>query len=67
MKQEVKVDGMKCEGCKGIVTERFQGLPKVEAVEVDLENKTATLETEEKINIDALQQALEGTKFTVSA
>lgn len=65
MKQEVKVEGLKCAGCAGIVTERFQGIPHVDEVNVDVDRKMVTLEVDEKINIDALQQALEGTKFQV--
>ena len=65
MKQEVYLENMKCNGCAETVKGRFEGIPNVERVQVDLENQKAVLETTESIHDDLLKQALEGTKFKV--
>ena len=65
MKQEVKVEGMKCDGCANTVKERFSGLPSVASVEMDLENKQATIESSERISKKELKTALEGTNYSV--
>lgn len=65
MKQEVLVDGMKCAGCAATVQERFAGIPEVNTVEIDLENKKAILESDEQVRADELIAALEGTSYTV--
>lgn len=65
MKQEVKVEGMSCAGCANTVKERFIGLPNVESVEIDLENKQAILEASDRVSVKELKTALEGTNYTV--
>lgn len=65
MKQVVKVEGMTCGGCANTVKQRFSGLPNVEKIEIDLENKQATLEASERISAEALETALEGTNYSV--
>ncbi len=47
MKQTViKIDGMTCEGCSGIVAEAIQSVLKVQAVEVSFEKREAIVGTE---------------------
>lgn len=65
MKQEVKVEGMSCEGCANTIKQRFSGLPNVANVEIDLENKLATIESSERISDEELQEALEGTNYSI--
>lgn len=65
MKQEVSVSGMTCAGCANTVKQRFTGIPAVDAVEIDLEQKKATLTVEDHIGDDELIAALEGTPYTV--
>lgn len=66
MKQEVKVEGMTCGGCANTVEQRFAGLPNVANVEIDLENKQATLESSERVSEEALKEALEGTNYSIA-
>ena len=66
MEQTVKIEGMKCDGCVGIVKEKFAGITGVEAVEVSLAENSATLTTAENLSQDRLQAALADTKFTVT-
>lgn len=65
MKQEVKVEGMSCAGCANTVKKRFAGLPNVESVEMDLDNNQATLESSKRVSDEELQEALEGTNYSV--
>lgn len=65
MKQEVFVSGMTCGGCANTVEKRFTGIPAVDAVEIDLDQKKATLTVEEHVGDDELIAALEGTAYSV--
>lgn len=65
MKQEVYIENMKCNGCAETVKERFEGIPSVERVLVDIDEQKAVLETAETVHDNVLTQALEGTKFKV--
>lgn len=65
MEKTYEIKGMKCQGCQKTITEKFQEVPGVQKVEVDLENKTATVNGE--VTQDALQEGLKGTKFEVIA
>lgn len=66
MKQEVKVEGMTCSGCANTVKQRFAGLPNVANVEIDLENKQATIESSERVSEEALKESLEGTNYSLA-
>ena len=64
MKKIVQIEGMKCQGCADIVTEKFQNAG-ADKVEVNLENKQVTVEGDGGISLDALKDALSDTKFTI--
>jgi len=66
MKQEVKVEGMSCAGCANTVKQRFAGIPEVENVEIDLENKKAQPESNERISNKKLKTSLEGTNYSIA-
>lgn len=65
MKQEVQVNGMACGGCANTVKTRFSGIPGVNEVEINLDQKTAILSAEAHVGDDELIAALEGTNYTV--
>ncbi len=65
MKQDVKVENMTCAGCANTVKQRFEGIPSVESVEINLEEKVATLESSERISDKVLAETLEGTNYKV--
>ncbi len=65
MKQEVKVENMSCAGCANTVKQRFEGIPSVASVEVKLDEKTAVLESSERISDKVLADALDGTSYNI--
>lgn len=66
MKKTVEITGMACNGCANNVKSRFEKIPGVDAVTVDLEAKEASLTSQTDISIDSLNAALDGTKYAVS-
>lgn len=66
MKQEVKVENMTCAGCANTVKQRFSGLPNVDNVEIDLDQKVATIESSARISKEELRISLEGTNYSIA-
>ncbi|MBL1224855.1 heavy-metal-associated domain-containing protein [Enterococcus sp. BWR-S5] len=66
MSQTVKIEGMKCDGCVGIVKEKFEAIDGVTAVDVQLDTKQATIEANSELSNAQLEAALADTKFTVA-
>lgn len=66
MTQTVTIEGMKCDGCVGIVKEKFEALAGVTDVSVVLEDKKATITADKELSSEQLQAALADTKFTVA-
>ncbi|WP_208970457.1 heavy-metal-associated domain-containing protein [Listeria valentina] len=66
MEKIVSISGMKCDGCKNIVKSSFEEIPGVASVDVDLEKKQAKVAGDD-VSVERLNQALEGTKFSVIA
>ena len=65
MKQEVMINGMKCEGCAQNVSERLSELNGVERVLVNLDSKNATVEANREISKEEYIEALADTKYEV--
>lgn len=65
MKKELIIEGMKCEGCASTVAEKFQAVDGVERVMVDLDSKTAVIESQNEIDEPVFQEALADTKYEV--
>jgi copper ion binding protein len=62
----INVKGMSCDHCKMAVTRAVSALEGVEAVEVSLENNTATVEFEEnKLLLEAIKQAIQAQGYEV--
>jgi copper chaperone len=62
----LNVEGMSCDHCKMAVTKAVSALEGVSAVEVSLENNTATVEFEEsKLLLDTIKQAIEAQGYDV--
>ncbi|WP_066716937.1 heavy-metal-associated domain-containing protein [Clostridium sp. Marseille-P299] len=66
MNKTVFIEGMKCQGCVDSIKERFEAIAGVDAAEVDLANKKATITGSKDVSLDELRKSLEGTKFTIS-
>lgn len=58
MKKELTVNGMMCGNCAKHVTEALQGLAGVSKVEVDLANKTASVELSSEVSNEVLSDAV---------
>ena len=68
VKQEFAVDGMSCGGCVKSVTRSLSQLPGVLKVDVSLERKAATIESDgAAIKPAAIVAAIEATGFGASA
>lgn len=65
MKKELTIEGMKCEGCASTVAEKFQAVDGVERVMIDLDSKTAIVESQSEIDAPVFQEALADTKYKV--
>ncbi|PQJ19242.1 heavy metal translocating P-type ATPase [Nonlabens tegetincola] len=65
MKQIIHIEGMTCNGCRSDVEQQLQGIPAVKTASVSLSEKEGTLEVENYIEIEELQQHLTE-KYTIS-
>jgi copper ion binding protein len=62
----INIEGMSCDHCRMAVTRAVSALEGVEAVEVSLENNTATVEFEEnKLPLEAIKQAIQAQGYEV--
>jgi len=58
MQQQYKILGMTCSGCQKKISEKLNNLEGIKA-EINLENNTAIINSEEKIELSTLNKALE--------
>lgn len=63
MKKKILIEGMSCGHCVAHVKEALEGIDGVSAVEVSLEGKYATVETE--VNDEILKEAIEEEGYDV--
>lgn len=63
MKKIYNIDGVKCGGCANVVKEKLSALPEIELVEVNVEEKTLSIEGD--VDKEILNQALADTKFKI--
>lgn len=66
MNQIATIEGMKCDGCAGIVKEKFEAISGVKTVDIQLDEKKAMITADNEISKEQLQAALADTKFTVT-
>ena len=66
MQQNIKIDGMTCQGCVAEVSEKLLGLQAVKDLNIDLSSGRAQLEVSEFLTTDQLRAALPE-KYTPSA
>lgn len=67
MNYQANVEGMSCSGCANAVKSAFLNIEGVSQVDVDLENKRATVESSSKLTKDQLEGALAATNYTVKS
>ena len=65
MKKTIKVDGMHCNHCKMRVEKALKKLPGVTSAIVDLETKSAEIESDSEIEDAAIKTAIDDIGFKV--
>lgn len=65
MKKIVLIEGMKCDGCVSKVTERFKSIDGVTDVSVNLQDKSAVIESHCEVSDSAIQDSLANEKYKV--
>lgn len=65
MSQLVKVEGMHCGGCANSVKTKFESVAGVTQVEMNLEEKTATVQADHVVTKEELASSLEETTYEV--
>ena len=61
----INIEGMSCNHCKMSVEKALSSIDGVTKVEVSLENKIATIESNKEINNDEIKKVIEEIGFTV--
>lgn len=61
----IVIEGMQCNHCKMMVEKALGAIEGVEKVEVNLENKTATIEMSKEVVDSKLKEVIEEAGFTV--
>ena len=65
MKKEMIIEGMMCENCVKHVTKALEGVEGVSSVQVNLENKTATIELTNNVSNEKLTEAVTEEEYKV--
>ena len=65
MEKVLSIEGMSCQGCVRHVTKALEAVEGVKAVEVSLENKNATVSSDQEINTEILVKAVENSGYKV--
>lgn len=65
MKQTYSINGMTCESCSKTVSEKLSAIDGVKNVEVDLEKSKVTIEMENRVPVELLQESLPS-KYIIS-
>ncbi|MVX63673.1 heavy metal transport/detoxification protein [Clostridium chromiireducens] len=63
MKKKISIEGMSCEHCVAHVKDALEGIDGVSSIEVSLEGKYATVETD--VNDEILKEAIEEEGYDV--
>lgn len=67
MKQTLQVANLSCQNCVKHVTQHFMELEGVEAVEIDLDQQIAQVQTSRKHSLEDYQKSLADTRYEVKA
>ena len=61
----IKIEGMQCNHCKMTVEKVLNAIEEITKVEVNLENKTATIETTKEVEDEKIKEVIENAGFIV--
>lgn len=67
MDYKVHVEGMSCNGCANSVKAAFSNIEGVSQVNVDLDEKQATLISSQELTKEKLEEALADTSYSVES
>lgn len=67
MNYQAIVEGMSCNGCANSVKAAFSQIEGVSAVEINLEEKKAALQSSRELTKEQLEEALADTSYTVES
>jgi len=65
-KQIATIEGMNCAGCANTVQTKFNELNNVSVVQVDVDSKTASINSDGAVSMEELNQLLEDTPYNAS-
>ncbi len=65
MKKTIKIEGMSCMHCVGAVEKALNAVAGVQNVNVDLDNKVATVDVDGSITDEILREAIEDQGYDV--
>ena len=63
MEKKMRIDGMKCMHCKANVEKALKAVDGVTGAEVNLEEKTAVIQTEKEVSDQVLMDAVKAKGF----
>lgn len=65
MRKEITIEGMKCEGCANAVKQNFLDVEGVNEVVINLEAKSALIQSDGAVNESELRESLSDTNYSV--
>jgi copper chaperone CopZ len=66
MTHTYQISGMTCNGCTAKVRPLLSNIPGITEIKTDLEKQEAAITMERHVGMQEMQQALQGTKYTIS-
>ena len=60
-----KLEGLTCEACVKLASRRFEKIPGVYNVKIDLKSGEARVLSRADLDLDILEQSLEGTHYSI--
>jgi copper chaperone len=67
MKKQITIEGMSCRHCVRHVEEALKGIPGVDNILVNLQEKNAVVEVSDKVTDKSMKQAVEEVGYRVTA
>ncbi len=65
MIKEIKIEGMKCMHCASAVKSAIEKISGVNSADINLENKSATVDFQENVSLEEIVSAIENQGFDV--
>lgn len=62
---EFKLNGLTCEACVKLVTNRFKKVPGVQEIKIDLKSGKANVSSIANLDLGILEESLKGSEFSI--